>query len=64
MEKKPRKKRSSVRAHKGFRLKEEREEKTRIKAYELYAQRGYISGNEVADWIAAEQLIAEEQKRR
>ena len=30
------------------------------KAYELYAQRGYANGNDLQDWLTAEQVIAQE----
>jgi hypothetical protein len=30
------------------------------KAYELYAQRGYTNGNDLQDWLTAEQVIAQE----
>ena len=57
------KKRTSVRSRKGFRSKKEREEQTRLKAYELYEQRGYLPGNELDDWFEAERLIKEERSR-
>ncbi len=30
------------------------------KAYELFEQRGYTNGNDLQDWLAAEQIIAQE----
>ncbi|GEM_PF-856185 len=30
------------------------------KAYELYAQRGYTNGNDLQDWLAAEEIIVQE----
>lgn len=29
----------------------------RLKAYELYTQRGYQSGSDIDDWLAAEQMV-------
>ncbi len=29
----------------------------RLKAYELYTQRGCQNGNDLQDWLAAEQLV-------
>ncbi len=42
------------------------EERIRLRAYELYVQRGSESGSEFEDWLQAEEEIqtAEEQKRR
>ena len=42
------------------------EERIRLRAYELYVQRGNESGSELEDWLQAEEEIqsAEEQKRR
>ena len=42
------------------------EERIRLRAYELYVQRGNESGSEFQDWLQAEEGIqsAEEQKRR
>ena len=42
------------------------EERIRLRAYELYVQRGNESGSEFEDWLQAEEEIqtAEEQKRR
>ena len=42
------------------------EERIRLRAYELYVQRGNESGSEFEDWLQAEVEIqsAEEQKRR
>ena len=42
------------------------EERIRLRAYELYVQRGNESGSEFEDWLQAEGEIqsAEEQKRR
>jgi hypothetical protein len=41
------------------------EERIRLRAYELYVQRGNESGSELEDWLQAEEEIqtAEEQKR-
>jgi hypothetical protein len=41
------------------------EERIRLRAYELYVQRGNESGSEFEDWLQAEEEIqsAEEQKR-
>ena len=41
------------------------EERVRLRAYELYVQRGNESGSEFEDWLQAEEEIqtAEEQKR-
>ncbi len=33
------------------------------KAYELYAQRGYANGNDLQDWLTAEQIVAQELTR-
>ena len=43
-----------------------REERMRLRAYELYVQRGNESGSEFEDWLQAEEEIqtAEEQTRR
>ncbi len=30
------------------------------KAYELYEQRGYTNGNDLQDWLAAEQIVVKE----
>lgn len=30
------------------------------KAYELYEQRGYANGNDLQDWLTAEQIIVQE----
>lgn len=30
------------------------------KAHELYAQRGYTNGNDLQDWLTAEQIIVQE----
>ena len=42
------------------------EERIRLRAYELYVQRGNESGSELEDWLQAEEEIqtAEEQNRR
>ena len=42
------------------------EERIRLRAYELYVQRGNESGSEFEDWLQAEEEIQseEEQKRR
>jgi Protein of unknown function (DUF2934) len=42
------------------------EERIRLRAYELYVQRGNESGSEFEDWLQAEEEIhtAEEQTRR
>ena len=42
------------------------EERIRLRAYELYVQRGNESGSEFEDWLQAEEEIqsAEEQGRR
>jgi hypothetical protein len=32
-------------------------------AYELYVQRGYEPGHDVEDWLMAEQMLLEQQKR-
>ena len=42
------------------------EERIRLRAYELYVQRGSESGSEFEDWLQAEEEIqaAEEQNRR
>ena len=41
------------------------EERIRLRAYELYVQRGNESGSELEDWLQAEEEIqtAEEQNR-
>ena len=33
------------------------EERIRIRAYELYMERGCVSGNEIEDWLQAEQTL-------
>ena len=33
------------------------EERIRIRAYELYEQRGYVSGRDLDDWLAAERIV-------
>jgi len=42
------------------------EERIRLRAYELYVQRGNESGSEFEDWLQAEEEIrtAEEQQHR
>lgn len=35
------------------------QESIRLKAYELYVQRGYIDGNDTDDWLTAERLVVE-----
>lgn len=34
------------------------------KAYELYEQRGYTNGNDLQDWLDAEQIVARELARK
>ena len=34
------------------------------KAYALYAQRGYSNGNDLQDWLTAEQIVAQELTRK
>lgn len=34
------------------------------KAYELYEQRGYTNGNDLQDWLEAEQTVARELARK
>ncbi|MBI3314813.1 MAG: DUF2934 domain-containing protein [Candidatus Omnitrophica bacterium] len=36
---------------------EEIQDAIRLKAYELYMQRGCQNGNDLQDWLAAEQLV-------
>ncbi len=33
------------------------QEAIRLKAYELYVQRGYTPGNEIEDWLTAERMV-------
>ncbi len=40
-----------------------RHERTKIKVYELFAQRGYMPGDDMQDWFDAEQLLEEEDRR-
>jgi len=35
------------------------ESEIRIRAYELYEQRGYVDGQQDADWLAAEREVLE-----
>jgi hypothetical protein len=35
------------------------EEEVRRRAYELYAERGYVDGYEVEDWLQAEREVSE-----
>ena len=30
----------------------------RLKAYEIYVQRGYTQGNDLDDWLTAEQMVS------
>jgi Protein of unknown function (DUF2934) len=39
------------------------EERIRIRAYELYEQRGYISGRDLDDWLAAEAEVLGTRER-
>ena len=39
------------------------EDRIRVRAYELYVQRGSASGSELEDWLQAEQEIQAEQDR-
>ena len=34
----------------------------RLKAYELYVERGYVMGNDVEDWLTAESIILNKYK--
>jgi len=36
---------------------EQLQDAIRLKAYEIYAQRGYTQGNDMDDWLRAEQLV-------
>lgn len=45
-------------------LPEERIDRIRRKAYELFEKRGHISGNDLADWFEAEKAVDGEIKRR
>lgn len=38
------------------------QEAIRIKAYELFVERGYIAGNEVEDWLTAERIILQNSR--
>lgn len=32
-------------------------EAIRLKAYELYVERGHVHGNDIDDWVMAEQIV-------
>lgn len=34
-----------------------------LKAYELYAQRGYVPGSDVEDWVKAESLVKSQYEK-
>ncbi len=40
------------------------EEEIRIRAYQLYEERGYMPGHEDEDWLVAEQEILSRQDRQ
>ncbi len=40
----------------------DRHERIRIKAYELFVQRGYALGHDMRDWFDAERLVEEEER--
>lgn len=41
--------------------KENLDDAIRLKAYELYIQRGGQSGNDVEDWLTAERIVSSSQ---
>ena len=40
------------------------ETQIRQRAYEIYAERGFLDGNEEADWLQAEVELTEENRQR
>ena len=40
--------------------REDRDEKIRSRAYEIYVQRGQVSGYEINDWLQAEREIEDD----
>jgi hypothetical protein len=44
-------------------LPEERHQLVEKRAYDLYEKRGYLPGDDLADWFEAERLVQEEIER-